>query len=594
MEKLFPHIPILGVLVWLLAAASPAWGENPQSPAERTAEQLAEFQLRIRELDSPCYETRQLAAERLEDWVDRPEMATLLAEQFQQLVLQPELPLEVRWRILIWRKRLPPVKSEPPRSAPAEELERLVRQLDDDSYSVRAGAFERLQWMAASACLAKPVLLLLKRRLADPLLTEDSYRRLESVRNIAWGPWLAGDAPDWDLPPVSDAQIDDWLDELAGPAAQADLRAANRRRIARQELLDVLSQDREVPRVKAAVEAHLRGKLDPGAAAALNEVLDLTRPALVIERWSDGKQTLEQHLVVGRPTPVPGYRPIHFDRADDKTAHCASGNSLTPADYPVGVAFSAPNWSSNQESVFHLVNLPTPRRQIAYSYYVKTDPAARLAQLSRRTLDRFLSEKKLLNDAELGLLGQLDPREVSRFANGYLLAVKDSMVVEDFDEENSTSRSQLGGQSSCLGAVCAQLAVNGTRDAVPGLLDAIRQRLVNNPTPLGPYRLQWLAAFSIAHRDPWPEVDAWLAENIDNQETVIIDQAEAAEIGATAAGELLSRHGERPEAFGLQAAVDSQLADLKLLGFRYGNPDDVERVRKWWRHRTVLHNFPGE
>ena len=63
-----------------------------------------------------------------------------------------------------------------------------------------------------------------------------------------------------------------------------------------------------MPRVKAAVEAHLRGKLDPGAAAALNEVLDLTRPALVGERWSDGKQTLEQHLVVGRPTPVPGYR----------------------------------------------------------------------------------------------------------------------------------------------------------------------------------------------------------------------------------------------------------------------------------------------
>ena len=97
----------------------------------------AEFQQRIQELDSPCYETRRLAAERLEHWLGMPEMAAMLAEQFQQLVVQPELPFEVRWRISVWRTRLPSVKSEPPQSVSAEELERLVRQLDDDSYAVR-------------------------------------------------------------------------------------------------------------------------------------------------------------------------------------------------------------------------------------------------------------------------------------------------------------------------------------------------------------------------------------------------------------------------------------------------------------------------
>ena len=153
-----------------------------------------------------------------------PEMAGLLAEQFQKLVLQPELPLEVRWRILTWRARLPKVKMEPPQSAAAGELERLVRQLDDDSYAVRAGALERLQWMAASEYLAKPIILILKSRLADPLLSEDSYRRVESVRNIAWGIWLTGDASDWSLPPVSDAQLDDWLEELSQPATAHDLR----------------------------------------------------------------------------------------------------------------------------------------------------------------------------------------------------------------------------------------------------------------------------------------------------------------------------------------------------------------------------------
>ena len=133
----------------------------------------------------------------------------------------------------------------------------------------------------------------------------------------------------------------------------------------------------------------------------------------------------------------------------------------------------------------------------------------------------------------------------------------------------------------------AQLAVDGTREAVPGLLEAIRRKKFDPPTPLAPYRLEWLAAFSIARRDPWPEVDAWLAENIDNQETVLIDQAEAAEIGATAAGLLLTRHRERPEAFGLCTTVDPQLAELKLTGFRYAASGNVERVRQWWRQSEI-------
>ena len=82
----------------------------------------AEVQQRLQELDSPCYETRRLAAERLERWLGMPEMAAMLAEQFQQLIVQPELPFEVRWRISIWRTRLPPAKSEPPQSVSAEEL----------------------------------------------------------------------------------------------------------------------------------------------------------------------------------------------------------------------------------------------------------------------------------------------------------------------------------------------------------------------------------------------------------------------------------------------------------------------------------------
>ena len=163
------------------------------------------------------------------------------------------------------------------------------------------------------------------------------------------------------------------------------------------------------------------------------------------------------------------------------------------------------------------------------------------------------------------------------------------MVEEDLNQETSTSRSHLGRQSSRFGAICANWHSTERARPRPGLLEAIRQKKFLPPTPLGPYRLQWLAALSIARRDPWPDVDAWLGENLDNQQTVIIDHDEAAEIGATAAGLLLARHQQRPEAFGLQAAVDSQLAQLKLHGFRYGTPDDLQRVRQWWKRQSEIH-----
>ena len=117
----------------------------------------------------------------------------------------------------------------------------------------------------------------------------------------------------------------------------------------------------------------------------------------------------------------------------------------------MGVAFPAPNWQSDLQGFFHLVNLPTPRRQIAYSYYVKTDPAARLAKISRRTLDRFLAEKKALNDSELGMLGQLDAHEVSRFASRYFLLMEDGTVEEDFNQERRPAATRLAARAAALG-----------------------------------------------------------------------------------------------------------------------------------------------
>ena len=44
-----------------------------------------------------------------------------------------------------------------------------------------------------------------------------------------------------------------------------------------------------------------------------------------------------------------------------------------------------------------------------------------------------------------------------------------------------------------------------------GCWQAIQHKRFLRPSSLGPYELPWLAALSIAARDPWPEADAWLA-----------------------------------------------------------------------------------
>ena len=298
-----------------------------------------------------------------------------------------------------------------------------------------------------------------------------------------------------------------------------------------------------------------------------------------------------------------------FDFVNEKTAHCASSSVLRPGDYPVGVAFVPPNTDDERPAIFRLIYLPNPRRQMAYSYSAKADPAARLARLSRRTLDIYIAQKRLPDDNQLATLRELDAHEVSRFASRVFTTMKDGPVEVDFEQEVPFSQRPgwFGGRNSCFAAICAQLLTTGTREAAPGLVAALRQKKFRQPTPAEPYRLPWLAAFAIARRDPWPDVDAWLAENLDNPQTIALDHdqsghrlrwatetpgtkgsltgysEETATIGAMAAALLARRHACRPAALGLLRTSDKQMEALKLYRYSNGKPADIERVRQWWK-----------
>jgi len=532
----------------------------------------------LEQLDSDQFDARRRAAARLEELVAKPELGRLLAVEFHQTLVRPEVSFEVRWHLQRWCRRLPRVVPKPDQRVSPHELDRLMALLDDDRYNVRVGAAQRLEWLLSDPKLVRPVIDRLKRRLADTRISPETWRRLEATWERARGAWLLTDPVEWDLPAVSDGQISQWIDELVRPVP-ADVTSGPwpLHRLAERELLDVLARDQYVPRVKKVLQTRLEDPLDKEAAGRLKKLLDWTRPAMVAEYWTGRRHLGEQHLLVGVPSKASrALRPSHFDRIDDRTAHCVSGNNLSPGEYPANVAFPHPS----QPAIFHLVNLPTPRRRMAYSYYVKIDEATRLATLSRRTLDRMLSESRKLAEVELMMLAQLDPKEVSRFAGRYFALVEDEQL-----KPSGTRRTF--GRPSRHGMICAQLATEGTKEAIPGLLEAIEKGVFLPPTSLAPYRIHWLAALSIAQRDPWPEVDAWLAEQIARTDDLVEGRHDGPELGATVAGVLLKRNRQDHARFGLRPVAEAMLLRLGIDGYRFTSDEEREKVRQWWERESA-------
>ena len=179
--------------------------------------------------------------------------------------------------------------------------------------------------------------------------------------------------------------------------------------------------------------------------------------------------SLGSDFLVGVSTLWPtAARPVLFDRVDERVAHCVSGNSLSPGDYPIGEAFPSPTMPESPV-FFCLVSLPTPRRRMAYTYYAETDEKKQLIAISRRTLDRVLADKRPLNEPELLMLAGLDPAEVSRFAGKYFLLLDDGPLT-------ASGPLRVGGRPSRFGMICACLAADGVKDAIPGLTKAIEQK----------------------------------------------------------------------------------------------------------------------
>ena len=531
----------------------------------------------VEQLDSDRFVDRKAATDRLRHLVARPELGKTLAQEFERILLRLETSFEVRKHLEQLSRDLPPAEPEPRGEVSADEIARLVTQLEDDSFAKRMGAAKRIDWVLNDPRMALPVYDCLKRRLGESGLPADAPTWLEPVLERARGGWLAADPGEEDLPPAADDRIDRWIDDLARPILETDTRAVRRgRRIAERELKDLLAGEQYVPQVKRLLESRLAGdNIEAESAARLNELLELTRPAMVAEFWEGGRHGGTQHLLIG--VPIKYAQGIScFDKIDDRVAHCASGVNLTPGDYPVGVAVPHP---VREAALFHLVNLPTPRRRMAYEYRSKSDESLRLAAISRRTFKWMLDRKQPLSEAELVMLEHLDAEELSRFAGDFFNAVVDRPLPRE-------GKPRTDGRPSRHGVICALLARSGTRQAIPGLLKAMDEGRFLPSVADCKYELPAIAALAIAARDPWPEVDAWLAGRIKRTDPLVLDRDRGPELGATAAGVLLNRHRQTPSDFGLEPLADPFFLNVNLPGYRFADERAREKIVKWWQDRA--------
>lgn len=605
--------------ILLIFAAMPATGRA----AEPNLESQKQAAALLIDLGSPDYAVRERATAALKKLGRNPSLAGYLAIEYQRLLVAAETPLEVRKRVDVLRRGLPEMAFPPPGDVRAEEIDRLLAQLEDDDYGRRLSARKRLEWFLENPRLACSILVRLKGRLDAPAVSADARRWLEPLYLQTRKTWLASDPAQWQFPEVSGDQIAGWIADLVhplDPAAGAQAEHVQRR--AERELRDVLARDEYVERVRQALQARLdQAGLELGAAGRVRRLLDLTRPAMAAEVWQrlgPGARTQPmgaQHLIVGVPSLGPGAeRASHFDRIDDQTAHCVSGQNLKPGDYPVGVAFPHPRQPTY---FFHLVNLSTPRRKMAYEYVSETSSEQRLRDVSRRTFAWLLARKKPLASLEMNTVRMLDTDELSRFVGPFMEIVDDQPF--DNDELRLLATAPLPtpgnlalprhgriGQPSHHALLCEMLlpfdglpqtwpgqgldieldraqvlkATGGTSEAVPGLLRAIERKRFLPPTAQSPYRLEWAAVLALAVREPGPEADRWLEAALFHRDSLVL-APNPPEIDATAAAALLKRRGRNPSDFDLQPVPEPLLEGAGVTGYRFALPQGREKVQRF-------------
>ena len=556
-----PVLALLAILGLLLTAPPTSSAEEPPIDQRTIPQQVDKL---LTQLDEPTYEARQRAAAELAKLTADKDLAAVLAERFRRLLTAEGTSFEVRARLAELLRKLPVPSAADDVAAPSvEAIAPLIALLNSDLHAERDGAQQRLLALVQHKPLIIPVLKAAKAGVANPESSTSVRRLLAPITERAHEAWLRTDLSGEELPKPSAEQINIWIDDAVRIESADDVESASRKP-SESELLDLIARDDTRDGTLAMLRERVERETDEAVVQKLNYLLDFARPGMAAEGWNNHTNVVIQFLLIGVPQyndAISPPRATHFDRIDSQTAHCVSGNSLTEGDYPVRVGIPHPE--PVRDSLFYLTNLPTPRSRLAYEYWLKRDGGSRLAEITQRTLEYFITRQTPLSEVEILMLAQLEPRAVSKFVGRYFTAVPDANLV--------STPNGLNGLTSVHGGICLLMSRVGTQEAVPAIEKLARSGALGKPKYPNRVDVAWVALLAIANRDPWPEIDPWLAGLIDEKIPLTTDPQSPPELGASAAGLLLDRHDVSVQPFGIVPAGEALSDVYQFFGFRFSS-----------------------
>jgi hypothetical protein len=529
----------------------------------------------IGNLDDPRFEVRHLAAQRLRELASAsggtsPEEWS----SYLRCKLLGPCSVEVRLTLGAILNRLPSVEPLPEGGASMPGLEQLAASLASDTPAERAWAEEQLSWRSRRPDQAARVMAAIRRLMANPVESEEHRQRLWSIYDRAFLTRACTDKPGWPDETVADDSIRRRIRAVASAGSAGGGDTAMQAESSQRDLLEMMVRDDLFPRVAQEINEALQEKeLTDAGRRRLTALFDLTRPALAAELWSNGEIVTIQHLFVGIPQrPDGGVRDTHFDRIDDQTAHCVSGNSLIPGDYPVGVAFPHPD-PLKTSPIYRLTSLPDFARRLRYLAEASDEDSIRWKRLSEQAMAAFVSRQQTLTPPQIAMLAQLEPSVVSRFAGAYLTTVEDAV-----DQSLIIPGTQI--TASRHGMVAWQLAQFGSIDAMPGLMEAERTERILIPAGDVRIRAGYLALLAIAARSPPSDANPWLAALAARHEPCLESATARADVSASAAALLLARLGRTASTFDL-AETESPIPSLSVGLYHFRSEDGRRRFADW-------------
>ncbi len=533
----------------------------------------------IVDLDAAEFAVRDSAAERLQKLAGDASLCDFLSVRFHRALLADDTSFEVRAHLEAIVRSLP-APTVRVQTSDLAAIAPLLEQLKSDQHLERDSAVRRLTALLDYEELIAPVWSQMKGRISAPDVSASERRLLAPLVERAHQSWLRSSLTAAPLPRPSTEQVQAWIDELTKPS---DLLALDlfERTPAEGELLDLIARDDTRAEVLDLLHKTLAEQSDAAVIDKLRYLIDFSKPAMAAEAWNSQANGTVQYLIIDVPQfndALSPPRATHFDRIDDQTAHCVTGNSLTTGDYPVRVGIPHPE--PGRDAMFYLTNLPTPRSRLAYEYSLRREDSVRLAEITDRTLEYYLKRGAPLSEVEVLLLAQLEPRAVSRFVGKYCEGVPDAPL-------RSTSNG-LSGQPTVYAGICAIMNRVGTHEAVPALEKLARNGALGKPEYPSRVDVAWVAILAIATRDPWPQIDDWLVGLIDENVALTTDPDQPPELGASAAGLLLDRHGASVRPFGLATAGEAVTDAFQFYGYRFTSDRDRQDVKRWWKKQQTI------